>query len=442
MFVLLLLFTLVVGYHLTRGHSLNCHCFGQASTRPLSRSTLVRNLMLLTLAGILVGFGRAHAGLSIIGWLGPTTLMERVTLGIGGLSMALLVMGVAILLQLLQKVGAFSQRLEVLEVTLEGNSRRVQEETLPSDETSVPAPPFLLPDLSGKQVTLNALLARGKPVLLLFSDPECGPCSSLLPEVRRWQRQYASKLTLALISRNTLEANRAKADQYGIELVLLQQDREVAERYHAQGTPCSVLIRADGTVRSRLACGAEQIRAQIAQAVGLPVIPSLPAAPSHGSGYALPMAVPQKKSVMPGQPSGLPRGEMAPAFTLPDLSERAVSLADFAGKPTLLIFWNPGCGFCQKMLPDLKEWEEASPKRTLGLLIISTGTIDENRTLGLRSPVLLDRDFTVGSTFGVRGTPMAILIDAEGKIASKVAAGAAAIFDLAGSNQLLVGLEA
>ena len=42
---------------------------------------------------------------------------------------------------------------------------------------------------------------------------------------------------------------------------------------------------------------------------------------------------------------------------------------------------------------------------------------------------------SVGSKFGASGTPMAVLVDAEGKIASEVAAGAPAVLALAGQGQ-------
>jgi len=43
------------------------------------------------------------------------------------------------------------------------------------------------------------------------------------------------------------------------------------------------------------------------------------------------------------------------------------------------------------------------------VVVISTGTVEVNQALGLRSPVLLDEGFTVGSQFGAHGTPMAVL---------------------------------
>src|SRR5205823_10460005 len=66
----------------------------------------------------------------------------------------------------------------------------------------------------------------------------------------------------------------------------------------------------------------------------------------------------------------------------------------------------------------------------------STDSVADNQAMELRSPVLLDQDgMRVGRLFGATGTPMAVLADAEGKIASEVAAGAPAVLALAGQEQ-------
>ena len=433
--MLLLLFTAAVGYHLARGHTPSCHCFGQISSDPIGWSTLVRNLILSALAGIIVGFGRTSTGASVTNWLATTTVVQRVEVSIGGLVIALVALECVALHRLLRQQGHLLQRFEVLEAKLTTDSVVGKAELLSPIANGTPAPAFRLPDLLGNLVTLDVLLSNARPVLLVFSDPGCGPCNSLLPEIGRWQRDYVGKLTFALISRDTPDANRAKASEHGIVLVLLQQDREVAEAYQAQGTPCAVLVHVNGTTGSGVACGAEKIRELVAQAVGLPVIKSLPAGAENAHG--LPMAAPQRSGVASpsGRSSKFQIGEVAPTFTLPDLSGQTVSLADFRGKPTLLLFWNPGCGFCQQMLADLKDWETESLEGGLTLLVVSTGNVGENRALGLRSPILLDEEgFTVGPTFGIHGTPMAVLVDAEGKIASDVVAGAPAVLTLAHSN--------
>lgn len=123
-------------------------------------------------------------------------------------------------------------------------------------------------------MTLAALRGLGKPVILLFSDPACGSCSVLLPEIGRWQREHATKLLIVLISRGTAEANRPKASEYAMTHVLLQQDREVVQAYQVYGTPSAVLVRPDGSIGSLLAQGTDAIRELIINAVNMPMPPS------------------------------------------------------------------------------------------------------------------------------------------------------------------------
>jgi thiol-disulfide isomerase/thioredoxin len=131
----------------------------------------------------------------------------------------------------------------------------------------------------------------------------------------------------------------------------------------------------------------------------------------------------------------LPIGAAAPPVKLPDLSGAMVDLAEHRGTRTLVLFWNPGCGFCQRMLPDLKAWEAKTPKGAPKLVLVSSGTAEENREQGLRSPILLDQNFSVGSAFGTDGTPSAVMIDAHGRIASELAVGGPAVMKLARSTK-------
>jgi protein-disulfide isomerase len=110
------------------------------------------------------------------------------------------------------------------------------------------------------------LRANSKPILLIFADPDCGPCQALLPEIGHWQRTYVGKLTLAILSRGTPKANRKAARQAATH-VLLQQDNEVAEAYQSDGTPSAVLVLPDGTIGSPLAPGVGAIQALLAKVV-------------------------------------------------------------------------------------------------------------------------------------------------------------------------------
>ncbi len=59
---LLSLFILAIGVSLARGWRVDCHCFGQLSSSPVSGMTLARNVVLLVLAGMVVAQGEDYAG--------------------------------------------------------------------------------------------------------------------------------------------------------------------------------------------------------------------------------------------------------------------------------------------------------------------------------------------------------------------------------------------
>ena len=123
-------------------------------------------------------------------------------------------------------------------------------------------------------------------------------------------------------------------------------------------------------------------------------------------------------------------GDPAPGFVLPDLTGRTVDIADLRGHETALLFWSPACGFCQQMVADLLAWERQRPATAPNLVIVSTGSKASNETLGLRSLVLLDPDSKMMAAFGANGTPMAVLVNADGNIGSDLAVGKNAILDL------------
>src|SRR5438046_6948455 len=78
--VLLLIFVAGIGYNLAQGRTPDCHCFGQLHSAPAGWSTLIRNLVLALIAGLVVSFGRTTAGpgaLDLLGSLTITTRLER-----------------------------------------------------------------------------------------------------------------------------------------------------------------------------------------------------------------------------------------------------------------------------------------------------------------------------------------------------------------------------
>jgi peroxiredoxin/uncharacterized membrane protein YphA (DoxX/SURF4 family) len=437
---LLLLFILGIGANLARGRKPECHCFGQLHSSPAGWKTLARNGVLAGLAAFVVWPGwNGNVGPSAIAWLGALSTAQLLGLLGGVLVLSLLAGQWWFLVHLLRQNGRLLVRLEVVEASVAaGGSVAPSENGTPVHQAEgLPvgskAPEFVLSGLHSESITLEALRSSGKPVMALFTDPGCGPCNAMLPEVGRWQEEHVQKLTLSLISRGEVEENKTKAQEHGLSNVLLQKDWEVSESYQVRGTPSAVLISPDGKIASPVSGGEEGIRALLSYGVGertqLPMQPQAQTegqpCPNCGKVHAAAPTVPAAQKV----------GEEAPEVKLPDLEGNTVELADFRGEETLVLFWNTGCGFCQQMLPDLKEWEANSPEDAPKLLVVSAGAEEANKEMGLASPVLLDQQFAVGRAFGASGTPSAVLVDAEGRVASEVAVGAPAVMELAGADR-------
>lgn len=401
------LFTAGIARSLLRGESPDCHCFGQLHSAPAGPKTLARNAALGAIATLVVAGGPGTSATAWLGRLSGTSL----AVVIAGVVVAALGAGAgALTLSLLRRHGELLLRIDRLEEALVQHGIVVAQP--PHDPVGVPlgspAPELDIPDLDGEIISLEALTAAGKPVVLTFTDPGCGPCSALLPQIANWQRQHADHVRIALVSRGSLDANLAHAREHGVSDVLLQVDSEVSERYRVNGTPAAVLISPDGTIGSWVHGGADAVTAL--------VISQIPPAP------------------LQVQEIGPAVGDPAPDPTLQTLGGRESPLSSQMTGRTAVLFWNPGCGFCQQMLPDLKRFDHASPEGAPGIVVISTGDPDQNREMGLRAPVLLDGSFAAGRAFGATGTPSAVIVDEEGRVASGIAVGAPAVLELVGAE--------
>jgi methylamine dehydrogenase accessory protein MauD len=232
----------------------------------------LRNGVLTAVAVFLVwqGWG-GDVGPSAVGWVDDLSTVQLVGLIAGVIVLGLLIAQWWFLLNLMRQNGRLLVRLEALEVALaSGDLSPSRNGSAVRAEMGLPvgsaAPDFELPDLSGGTLSLNSLRASGKPTLLLFTDPDCGPCQVLLPEVGRWQHERPEEIAVSLISRGEPEENRTQADEHGLSNVLLQEDWEVSEAYRVVGTPSAILVLPDGSVGSHLAVGAQEIETLMSRA--------------------------------------------------------------------------------------------------------------------------------------------------------------------------------
>jgi len=231
--LLLLAFIWGIANALRRGESPDCHCFGQLHSAPAGPATLARNAVLAALALLVVV---EAPGAALDDWVAARTAAELVAVGAG---IAALFFGTGWLYMWRERRGLLRQL---------GRAQRLATSAAPGVPIGSRAPDFSLPNLLGETVTLDSLLGRGHPLLLVFVSPGCEQCVELLPKLARWQRSLADRLTLVLVSTGSVERNEPIFAEHGISEALLQDFMEVSDAFRIRGTPSAVFITSDGTV--------------------------------------------------------------------------------------------------------------------------------------------------------------------------------------------------
>lgn len=180
--------------------------------------------------------------------------------------------------QLLAQNGRILARLEALEDLVQSGRRADAGAAAAADEgrkeslkrsqllrdglpAGAAAPEFRLPRVGGGELSLSQY--RGRKVLLLFSDPKCGPCNALLPDV---QRRYAagSEVEVVMVSRGDHAANASKIAELRVTFpVVLQRQWEISKLYGMFATPIAFLVDEQGTIAAPVAVGAQRILALI-----------------------------------------------------------------------------------------------------------------------------------------------------------------------------------
>ena len=119
------------------------------------------------------------------------------------------------------------------------------------------APSFRLPRLDGSKLSLEDF--RGQRILLVFSDPHCGPCNALAPELEKFHREIPG-IHLVMIGRGEPDENRAKVKEHRLTFPLvLQRSWEISRLYAMFATPMAYMIDEKGSIMNDVAVGVEPI---------------------------------------------------------------------------------------------------------------------------------------------------------------------------------------
>ena len=414
---LILLLSFIGGMisQIRQGNAPDCHCFGAFHSEPVSKKSLIRNIIFAALAIVLIAGGKYNQGLSLAD-LSNEMLLQLI---FGLTILGLLIAAISYLKRISEQQNQIMRRIEILEViSTEGVATERENLANPLEGLPIgaPVPDFDLPNLGGKVVAFEHLLAEAKPILFFFVSANCSPCAALLPEIEQWQDELKNKINFVMVSSGDAKINAAKFGGTKLNQVLLQKDREVAEYFNAVWTPTAVLVNADGTLASHSAAGDDAIRELIKKIKSEETVYGTLFISNGDSAYKI--------------------GDEMPEFTAEDVDGKEFSSKNILGKKTLLTYWSTACGWCDRMLGDLREWDKTRGTDEPDLLLVSSGDADLHKQLELSGKILLEKESAVSQKFGMKGTPSAVLIDENGRIVSEVAVGATNIWALIGKRKI------
>lgn len=409
-FLFLLIFIGGMIWQMAQGNAPECHCFGAIHSEPVSKKSLIRNLVFAFLALILLlQGGRQGASFNDL----SNEIALQLVFGLATVG----VLGAAVfyLQRISEQQTQIMRRIEILELT--GKSEEPVEHehnTNPYESLPIgsPVPDFALPDTGGREISFEHLRLLRKPMLFFYVSPTCAPCEALLPEISEWEDDLKDRVNFVFLSLGSAADNVKK---FGAErTVLLQKNKEVTDALNARWTPTALLVNRSGAIASHLAVGDASIR-ELVEKVKNENLESEFVFVSNGG---------------PGR-----IGENLPEFSLPDLDGKQMRANDLKGRRTLVTFWSTTCPHCANMMDELKSWEKEKGAGDPDLLVVSDGDPETHKALQLKAPILLDKNYATSEKLGMAGTPSAVLIDENGLIVSETAVGAGNIWALVGRRK-------
>ncbi len=115
-------------------------------------------------------------------------------------------------------------------------------------------------------------------------------------------------------------------------------------------------------------------------------------------------------------------GQKVPGFTLKDTNGKDHSLADYEGKPVVIIFYNQSCPFVKEMSDRLSDFAKTYGEKGVAVLAIDAGENNKADAIATHAkdkpfPVLVNTDSKVARDFKATRTPEVFVLDKKHVVA-------------------------
>ena len=256
---LMLAYLVIIARALTFEEQVHCSCFGTLASPTVSRTTLVRNVILSVL-GLLAVVAAASGAM--------TTLLVQAPMGLIGLGIALLI---AIALTAATIGGSVAETdADAPTAPAPAAADPDEDELLDYERSPIPAAVLQQPD--GRLITLTQLTAQ-RAALLVFVTEGCGPCERVLDHAEEWIGELEETLQVRFVFSRPLDQLRERTTDRVAGYAL--HDLQFTARTALGGTsaPSAVLLGADGQLAGGPVNGGsaviefvQEIREQLAEA--------------------------------------------------------------------------------------------------------------------------------------------------------------------------------
>ncbi|MCT1436757.1 MauE/DoxX family redox-associated membrane protein [Brachybacterium paraconglomeratum] len=256
---LMVTYLVIIARALTFEEQVHCSCFGTLASPTVSRTTLVRNVILSVL-GVLAVVAAASGAM--------TTLLVQAPMGLIGFGLALLI---AIALTAATIGGSVAEPDADASTAPVTTAADADEDELLDYERS-PIPAAVLQQADGRLITLTQLTAQ-RAALLVFVTEGCGPCERVLDHAGEWIGELEQTLQVRFVFSRPLDQLRERTTDRVAGYAL--HDLQFTARTALGGTsaPSAVLLGADGQLAGGPVNGGsaviefvQEIREQLAEA--------------------------------------------------------------------------------------------------------------------------------------------------------------------------------
>jgi peroxiredoxin len=295
-----------------------------------------------------------------------------------------------------------------------------------------PAPRLVVKTIDGDTIDLGSLYGR-QAVYLKFWATWCVPCRQQMPHFQHAFETAGPDMKVIAVNtgfNDSLDSVRTYRQRLGITMPIVIDDGSLAAAFGLRVTPQHIVIGRDGRILYVGHLADANLDAALTAARAEPA-----AAVTGPEGAAQGGALPRRYRI----------GDRIPALAPATVDGGRFQFRDAADSgPLVLVFLSPWCESylatsrpaasesCRRMREQVSELVGANGVGTNGVrwLGIASGLWatpedlrEYRKKYGMSMPLTLDESGALFRQFGVTEVPTALVIDREGRIAAKVAAG-------------------